>query len=56
MSDVATVRSQVALSLFTDFVNFSEFKSADSHLRSLNETFRQATAWSKALRTARTGS
>jgi NAD(P)H-dependent FMN reductase len=53
---VATVRSQVALSLFTDFVNFSEFKPADIHLERLNETVRQTIAWSEALASVRAGS
>src|SRR5579863_4230713 len=50
---VATVRSQVAFSLFTDFVNFSEFKPADLHLQRLSDTLGQTIAWSEALATVR---
>jgi len=53
---IATVRSQVALSLFTDFENFSLFKPADTHLQHLSDTLRQTVAWSRALSTVRAGS
>lgn len=53
---MATVRSQVALSLFTDFVNFSEFKPADIQLQPLDDTLSQTVAWSNALATVRAGS
>ncbi|HEX4246742.1 MAG TPA: NAD(P)H-dependent oxidoreductase [Pseudonocardia sp.] len=52
---VATVRAQVALSLFTDFENFSTFKPGDHHLGSLNATLDQVIAWSGALRPLRVG-
>jgi NAD(P)H-dependent FMN reductase len=52
---IADVRSQVALSLFTDFENFSEFKPASLHDKSLNDLFDQLLIWSKALRNVRTG-
>src|SRR5690349_22651620 len=38
---MADVRSQVALSLFTDFENFSVFKPADLHRESLTTTLDQ---------------
>ena len=46
---MADVRSQVALSLFTDFENFSVFKPADFHATSLTTTLDQVVAWSNAL-------
>ena len=46
---MADVRSQVALSLFTDFEKMSNFKPADFHLASLNSTFDEVVAWSNAL-------
>ncbi len=50
---IADVRAQVALSLFTDFENFSTFKPAAHHERSLSTMFDQVIAWSKALRQVR---
>jgi NAD(P)H-dependent FMN reductase len=50
---VADVRAQVALSLFTDFENFSVFKPALHHEKSVNATFDQVIAWSGALQTLR---
>lgn len=50
---VADVRSQVALSLFTDFENFSVFKPGDHHLDAVNSMFDQVLSWSKALKTVR---
>ena len=50
---VATVRSQVALSLFTDFENFSVFKPAALHQNSLKSMFDQLIAWSDAMKTLR---
>lgn len=50
---VATVRNQVAFSLFTDFENFTTFKPADHHEKSLNQMLDQLTAWSGAMRTLR---
>ena len=46
---MADVRSQVALSVFTDFEKMSNFKPADFHLASLNSTFDEVVAWSNAL-------
>jgi len=50
---VATVRSQVMLSLFTDFENFSEFKPHERHETSVNNTIDQVLAWGEALKTVR---
>ncbi|RKN31145.1 NADPH-dependent FMN reductase [Micromonospora musae] len=46
---LADVRSQVALSLFTDFENFSVFKPNDFQRDALNTTLDQVVAWSQAL-------
>ena len=54
---VADVRTQVALSLATDFENYSVFTPADSHLPILSTMLDQVVAWSEALapvRAART--
>lgn len=50
---VATVRSQVGLSMFTDFENFSVFKPADAQEKSVNDLLDQVIAWSGALRPLR---
>jgi NAD(P)H-dependent FMN reductase len=50
---VADVRAQVMLSLFTDFENFSVFKPAASHEKPLNAMLDQLVAWSGALKTLR---
>jgi NAD(P)H-dependent FMN reductase len=50
---VATVRNQVALSLFTDFENFTTFKPNPSHERSVNTMLDQLLAWGGALRPLR---
>ena len=50
---VATVRAQVALSLFTDFENFSVFKPAPYHEKSLGQMLDQVIAWGGALRSLR---
>ncbi len=50
---VATVRAQVALSLFTDFENFSVFKPAPQHEQALNTLLDQLIAWGGALKTLR---
>ena len=52
---VADVRQQVALSLFTDFENFNDFKPADLQVTFLQTMFDQLVAWSTALATLRTG-
>ena len=46
---VADVRAQVALSLFTDFENFSTFAPADHHEQALGVVLDQVSAWSTAL-------
>jgi NAD(P)H-dependent FMN reductase len=46
---MADVRSQVALSLFTDFENFRVLKPNDFQHDALNSTLDQVVAWSKAL-------
>jgi NAD(P)H-dependent FMN reductase len=50
---LADVRTQVALSLFTDFENFSVFKPADRHEQTVNDMLDQVVAWSGALKTLR---
>jgi NAD(P)H-dependent FMN reductase len=50
---VATVRNQVALSLFTDFENYTKFKPAAHHEKSLSQMLDQLIAWSGALKTLR---
>lgn len=50
---MADVRSQVSLSLFTDFVNMSEFKPASLHESSVISLFDQVISWSNALKTIR---
>jgi NAD(P)H-dependent FMN reductase len=46
---LADVRSQVALSLFTDFENFSVFTPGEHQLQYLHTTLDQVVAWSEAL-------
>jgi NAD(P)H-dependent FMN reductase len=46
---VADVRSQVQLSLFTDFENFSTFKPHERHEKTLNEVIDQVIRWGSAL-------
>ena len=50
---IADVRAQVMLSLFTDFENFSVFKPADRHEKSVNDMLDQVIAWGGALKTLR---
>ncbi|MEU1623700.1 NAD(P)H-dependent oxidoreductase [Streptomyces sp. NPDC005722] len=50
---IATVRAQVALSLLTDFENYSVFKPGPHHRSTLDATLDQVVAWSKALRPLR---
>lgn len=50
---VATVRSQVMLSLFTDFENMRTFKPAAHHEKSINSMLDQLVAWSGALQPLR---
>jgi NAD(P)H-dependent FMN reductase len=46
---LADVRAQVALSLITDFENYSVFKPNDYQLGALNSVLDQVVAWAKAL-------
>jgi NAD(P)H-dependent FMN reductase len=46
---MADVRSQVALSLHTDFENFSVFKPGPHQAQALDLTLTQVVGWSKAL-------
>ncbi|MGJ6962113.1 NADPH-dependent FMN reductase [Streptosporangium sp. G11] len=46
---VATVRAQVALSLATDFVNYTRFAPADYHLAEVDTMLDQVVTWSNAL-------
>ena len=50
---IADVRSHTALSMFTDFENWSVFKPADLHLSNLTTMFSQLEAWSNALKAVR---
>ena len=50
---VADVRAQVTLSLATDFENYSVFKPAERHEKSLNTVFDQVIAWGGALKSLR---
>jgi NAD(P)H-dependent FMN reductase len=51
---VADVRAQVTLSLFTDFENFTIFKPADYQEQSVNTLLDQVIAWGTALKSLRT--
>ncbi len=51
---VATVRSQVQLSLFTDFENFTRFTPAPIQEKSVNTMLDEVIAWGGALKTLRT--
>jgi len=51
---VADVRNQVALSLATDFKNYSEFAPADYHTPEVHAMLDQVISWSNALSTLRT--
>jgi len=50
---VADVKAQVGLSLFTDFENFSIFKPNARHEQSVNAMFDQVISWGGALKTLR---
>jgi NAD(P)H-dependent FMN reductase len=50
---VADVRAQVALSIFTDWENFSAFAPSPVHQKSLNAMLDQVIAWSGALKSLR---
>jgi NAD(P)H-dependent FMN reductase len=51
---MADVRAQVALSLFTDFKDFSVFTPSEFQLDSLSAMLDQVVAWSRALAPLRT--
>jgi NAD(P)H-dependent FMN reductase len=50
-SQVADVKAQVGLSLFTDFEDFSVFKPAPQQEKSVNSMLDQVIAWGGALKT-----
>ncbi|MBE3134926.1 MAG: NAD(P)H-dependent oxidoreductase [Acidobacteria bacterium] len=50
---VADVRAQVALSIFTDFEDFRVFKPAPSHEKQVNAMLDQVIAWAGALKVLR---
>lgn len=50
---IAHVRNQVMLSLFTDFENFNEFKPHPRNEESVNAMLDQLVAWGGALKTMR---
>ena len=50
---IATVRNQVLLSMFTDFENFSVFKPGPQQKTSVNAMLDQLIAWGAALKTLR---
>ena len=50
---VADVRAQVQLSLYTDFENFSTFKPAGHHEKTLNTVIDQVIRWGAAFKTMR---
>lgn len=50
---IADVRNQVMLSLFTDFENMSQFKPASYHQKTANNMLDQLVMWSEALKTVR---
>jgi NAD(P)H-dependent FMN reductase len=50
---VATVRNQVALSLFSDFENYTTFKPDPRHEKSVGNMLDQLLAWSGAMKTLR---
>ncbi len=52
---VADVRAQVALSLNTDFVNYSEFTPNSYHVPAVETMLDQVVAWSDALAPLRAG-
>jgi len=50
---VATVRAQVLLSMMTDFENFTTFKPASHHEKSVGTVLDQVVAWAGALKPLR---
>lgn len=53
---VADVRAQVALSMYTDFENFSTFKPRPQQVAAVNAMLDDLAAWGQALQTMRTRS
>jgi NAD(P)H-dependent FMN reductase len=51
---VATVRAQVALSLYIDFENFTKFNPAPYHEKEVNTMLDQVMAWGSAMKALRT--
>jgi hypothetical protein len=51
---IADVRAQVTLSLFTDFENFTKFKPAAFQEQYVNTLLDQVIAWGRALKFLRT--
>jgi NAD(P)H-dependent FMN reductase len=51
---VATVRGQVALSLYIDFENFTKFNPAPYHEKEVNSMLDQVMAWGSAMKALRT--
>src|SRR5438477_12035755 len=52
---VATVRSQVLLSMVSDFENFTTFKPSSHHEKSMGTMLDQVVAWGAALKQLRSG-
>jgi NAD(P)H-dependent FMN reductase len=52
---IADVRAQVALSLSTDFENYTTFKPAARHEKSVVAMLDQVIAWGGAMKMVRTG-
>jgi hypothetical protein len=46
---MADVRTQVALSMFTELVNYSRLAPGDYHIQALNTLIDEVIAWSSAL-------
>jgi NAD(P)H-dependent FMN reductase len=52
---IADVRAQVALSLFTDFEKFTTFRPGAHHEQSVNTMLDQLTSWGRAMKMVRQG-
>jgi hypothetical protein len=50
---IADVREQLALSIVTDFENYSVFTPKDAHEEKLHRAFDQVVNWAQALATVR---
>src|ERR1700716_2053892 len=50
---IADVRAQVALSMFTDFENFTTFKPRDQHDKAVHSMADEVIAWGGALKALR---